>query len=147
MAAKAAEPERSRKAGSPPPPAHQFKPGQSGCPGGRPKASYDFSRSAREYTPDVLAMLVRSLDARDWRERHSAAGILLDRALGKAPLKIEGDAAALTVNLLHLIAARHIAEQMQQAYAAGRSMPPPDERRTIDFSNPNAMIDLPPALE
>jgi hypothetical protein len=83
---------------------------------------------------------------RDPKNKIEAAKVLLDRGFGKAPLVIEGDA-VLTVNLLHLVAARAIAEQMQAAFEAGQRPQPPDERRTIDFSNPNAMIDLPPALE
>ena len=47
-----------------------------------------------------------------------AAQALLDRGFGKAPMVIEG-AEQGTLTMLHLIAARQVAEQMQALLAAG----------------------------
>lgn len=43
-------------------------------------------------------MLLRSLQSRNWKERHSAVSSPMDRAFGKAPMTIPGtDAVSLTV--------------------------------------------------
>lgn len=80
------------------------------------------------------------------RERVAAAQVILERGFGKAPVVIEGGGDSLS--LLHLIAARSIAEGLEHALAAG--LPP-----TIDLNaapktgpvDPANLVDLPPALE
>lgn len=95
---------------------HLWKPGQSGNPKGRPKADFDLPAICREHTMSAVHALVQALG----REQHAvaAAQILLDRGYGRAPLVIEG-ADTGSLSMLHLIAARQIAEQMQALLAAG----------------------------
>lgn len=56
-------------------------------------------------------MFLRSLGSRDWRERHSAGTVLLDRALGKPTQPITGPDGG-SVTLLHLFAMREIGERV-----------------------------------
>ena len=69
---------------------------------------------------------------------------IFDRAAGKAPVKIEGDGESF--GLMHLIAARSVAEAMRRAMAAGRLPEPPDERNApvLDLTDPVAWQHLPP---
>lgn len=63
-----------------------FKKGQSGNPGGRPKAVKAVEETAREHTPlamDTLAEVCRNKKAPP-AARVSAASVLLDRGWGKA---------------------------------------------------------------
>jgi hypothetical protein len=87
-------------------------------------------------------MLVRSLSARDWRERHSAAALLLDRALGKAPLKLDGQD-VLSIGIMHLIAAREITAGLTGSGLAAANAEPP----VIDLTNAEVLARLGPALE
>jgi hypothetical protein len=121
-----------------------WKPGQSGNARGRPKIPFDLPAACREHAAAAVQVLVDALH--DPKNKIEAAKVLLDRGFGKAPVVIEGEAAA-TLSLMHLIAARHIAAELQEAFLAGRSMPPPDERQVIDFSNPTTLQHLEPALE
>jgi hypothetical protein len=56
-------------------------------------------------------MFLRSLKSANWRERHSAGTVLLDRALGKPTLPISGEDGA-PVTLLHLVAVREVGERI-----------------------------------
>lgn len=58
-----------------------FKKGQSGNPGGRPKAALDIQALARDHTALAIEALVLALS--DPRTRVAAASVLLDRAYGK----------------------------------------------------------------
>jgi hypothetical protein len=88
-------------------------------------------------------MLVRSISARDWRERHSAAQILLDRALGKPPQRIEGEG-VLTLSIMHLIAARAIGDGlMGSGITEANAEPPP----VLNLTNAEVLAKLGPALE
>lgn len=59
----------------------QFKPGQSGNPGGRPKG---IARKAREHGDKALEVLAAALEDPDSKVRITAAKELLDRGYGKA---------------------------------------------------------------
>lgn len=58
-----------------------FKKGQSGNPGGRPKAAYDVQALARQHTEAAIRTLVDALA--DPKTAVSAATALLDRGYGK----------------------------------------------------------------
>src|SRR6516162_1391079 len=80
-----------------------FRPGQSGNVSGRPRASFDFSAAAREHAPEVLSMFLTSIRSRNWRERHSAGVVLLDRAFGRPVQQLTGEDGQ-PVSFLHLFA-------------------------------------------
>lgn len=64
----------------------KFKPGQSGNPGGRPKAIAEVQKLARECTPEAfetLRTVMRNKKASD-AARVAAADKILDRGWGKA---------------------------------------------------------------
>jgi hypothetical protein len=63
-----------------------FRPGQSGNPGGRPRNwPTELREAARALTPKVLDMLAAALQDKDARVRLEAARIVLDRGWGKPP--------------------------------------------------------------
>jgi hypothetical protein len=76
---------------------HQFRPGFSANPGGRPKASAAVAKLIREKTQDCAELVDLVLNVArgledgmdDSKSRAWAIGWLSDRALGKAPLVIE----------------------------------------------------------
>lgn len=72
-----------------PPHGRRFVKGQSGNPGGRPKAALDVQELARAHTPDAINALVAALA--NPRERVSAAVALLDRGWGKPTQPLAGD--------------------------------------------------------
>ena len=62
----------------------QFAPGQSGNPGGRPKAEHRVAELARSYTVEAIETLVDLMRrGKDERVRGTAAQALLDRGWGK----------------------------------------------------------------
>ena len=68
-----------------------FKRGQSGNPGGRPKAIAELRDLAREHSPEAIETLVKAMRAAtDARVRVAAAVALLDRAWGKPALEVTG---------------------------------------------------------
>ncbi|MFB0490201.1 hypothetical protein ABIE45_002787 [Methylobacterium sp. OAE515] len=70
----------------------QFQPGQSGNPGGRPKASAKVRELAREYTEQALQVLVQiATEGESEAARVAAANAILDRAYGKPTQPIDGD--------------------------------------------------------
>ncbi len=65
-----------------------FVKGQSGNPGGRPKADGEIRELARESGPDAIAKLVEHMNGEDSRLSQSASIALLDRGFGKPPQAI-----------------------------------------------------------
>jgi hypothetical protein len=67
-----------------------WKPGESGNPGGRPKAIYDIMRLARTKAPEALQTLYEIMTdkgASD-RDRVAASIALLDRGCGRSPVPV-----------------------------------------------------------
>ena len=72
-----------------------FPIGQSGNPGGRPKAVQEVRELARAHCPDAIAELARlAVKAKSETARIAAIRELLDRGYGKAVQAIEGDSGA-----------------------------------------------------
>jgi hypothetical protein len=71
----------------------QFKPGQSGNPGGRPRRLIgDLAREARRFAPMALATLVKLCRrAKTESVRYRAAAELLDRGYGKPVQMIDAN--------------------------------------------------------
>lgn len=77
----------------------RFLPGQSGNPGGRPKAVREVEEMARQHTPAAVAALVRVMESDESpaAARVSAACALLDRGWGKPRQEVEHSGAIDTV--------------------------------------------------
>ncbi len=92
-------------------PGKPFEKGVSGNPGGRPKVVGRVRELARAHTEAAITVLVENMADADPRVRNIAAGMLLDRAWGKATTPIEVDLPveedAAPVSLLQL--AREVA--------------------------------------
>jgi hypothetical protein len=129
-------------------PSWQLKPGQSGNPGGRPKELLSAQKLARAYTTEAIEALVRGL--KDPKHYVAAATALLDCGWGK-PVQPVANEDNSPLTLLHLVAARGVAEAMQAKLDAGQTPPAPDEHgggtingtastvephRAIDWSKP-----------
>lgn len=67
-----------------------FKKGQSGNPGGRPKAIKDLQAVAREHSPKAFARVLSLIDSDDARVSLAAAQEVLNRAWGKPAQAITG---------------------------------------------------------
>ncbi|MBA9063122.1 hypothetical protein GGQ91_002510 [Methylobacterium fujisawaense] len=69
-----------------------FQPGQSGNPGGRPKASARVRDAAREHTEAAIQVLVDiAMSGESEAARVAAANAILDRGYGKPTQPIDGD--------------------------------------------------------
>ncbi|KQP50825.1 hypothetical protein ASG40_12935 [Methylobacterium sp. Leaf399] len=69
-----------------------FQPGQSGNPGGRPKASARVRDAAREHTEAALQVLIDiAVGGTSEAARVSAASAILDRGYGKPSQPVDGD--------------------------------------------------------
>lgn len=70
-----------------------FQPGQSGNPGGRPKAAARVRDAAREHTEAAIETLVSIMrdDGAASAARVSAASAILDRGYGKPSQPVDGD--------------------------------------------------------
>jgi hypothetical protein len=97
-----------------------FKKGRSGNPGGRPRDAFDFAAAARKYAPEYLQVLLRSLKSDNWRERHSALSLLMDRAFGKPTQQIASEDGS-PITLLHLCAVREVGERIIAELVARQS--------------------------
>jgi hypothetical protein len=82
-----------------------FVKGQSGNPGGRPKADVQVKDLAREHTVAAIKTLVSALKAKGERTRVAAAEALLDRGWGKAAQSVTVDG-----NITHELASLSDAE-------------------------------------
>jgi len=65
-------------------------PGQSGNPGGRPKADAELKEACRKHSPEVIEILLKYARGRDARAAVAACNTLLDRGYGKPAQAITG---------------------------------------------------------
>jgi hypothetical protein len=100
-----------------------WKPGQSGNPSGRPKATHNLLELTRTYTNAAVATLAEIMQDRSepGTTRIAAANALLDRAWGK-PLQTVSGPDGQSPLTMHLLAAQLIS---QQDIAASAAEPPP----------------------
>jgi hypothetical protein len=66
-----------------------FQPGQSGCPGGKPKAVKDVIEAARQHTSEAVERLARWMRSDDPRASVAACTALLDRGWGRPTQAVE----------------------------------------------------------
>ncbi|MBS1065918.1 hypothetical protein JK164_08090 [Gluconobacter kondonii] len=69
----------------------QFKKGQSGNPGGRPKSIKEVKEAAREHTLLAIERLAHWAASNEPAASVAASNALLDRGWGKAPMKFDDD--------------------------------------------------------
>ena len=97
----------------------------------------DLPALCREYTPEAVAKLVEIMRADDHGKALAAIQQLLDRGWGRPITPVVTDQPVESLSLLHLGAARRIAEVLQ-AEVEQRANESPGESgpKTIDFSVP-----------
>lgn len=87
----------------------QWKPGQSGNPGGRPKEVAEVREAARQHTPEAIRTLVTLMrKGKPDRARAAAAEALLDQAWGRPmqPQELSGPG-GVPLDLLRRMQAIH----------------------------------------
>ena len=116
---------------------HLWKPGQSGNPKGRPRTPHDLPALCREHTKEAVEKLVEIMRSDEHGKALNAVQQLLDRGWGRPITPIVDETEGTSLTLLHLIAARRVAETLQ-AVAEGKSVNESGEAKagTIDYSQP-----------
>jgi hypothetical protein len=104
----------------------------------------DIALLCREHAPEAIARLLDLLRSDDNRAVAWAIGTIFDRAFGKALIKLDGQD-ALTIGIMHLLAARQINDQIMggNGIAVANAEPPP----VLDLTNAEILERLGPALE
>jgi hypothetical protein len=111
-----------------------FSPGQSGNPGGRPKATLNVQELARAHTEDAIQTLVEAL--KDPKLKVQAATALLDRGWGKPVQAIEASAQE-DITVWHLIAATQFSERLASERSVIDGTATSDKPRfVVDWSKP-----------
>lgn len=113
-----------------------FLPGHSGNPKGRPRTPYDLPALCREYTPEAVAKLVEIMRADDHGKALAAIQQLLDRGWGRPITPVVTDTPTDSMSMLHLIAARRVAEALEHMAQTANNSAVPDSPQVIDYSVP-----------
>jgi hypothetical protein len=120
----------------------------SGNPGGRPKNGLDLSAMCRNLTPRAVERLREFIEHEDPRVALQAIKEILDRGFGRPVQPVQDDTESTSLSMLHLIAARAVAERLQSEWEAqgsqgaangqnGSSTPPGGATGVIiDYSEP-----------
>jgi len=84
----------------------RFQKGQSGNPGGRPKAESEVRELAQQHGPAAVNRLVALMNSRNERVAVAACQAVLDRGYGKAPqaMKVDGDLGIHGSGLIDILA-------------------------------------------
>jgi len=72
----------------------QFRPGQSGNPGGRPRTVHEVRELAQQHAPHAIARLAELMDSPDPRVAVAASSAMLDRAVGRPSQELTVNPAA-----------------------------------------------------
>lgn len=99
-----------------------FRPGESGNPGGRPRAEIEVRELARQHGPAIIRRLLRLSRSKNERVAVAACQVLLDRGYGRAPQSLE--LTAKEGESLQSVAATTLAISRDDAVAAYRAMLP-----------------------
>lgn len=114
----------------------RWKPGQSGNPLGRPPRHLDLAALAREHTVEAVEKLVEVMRGDDPSRALYAVQQLLDRGWGKPITPIVDETPTESLSLLHLIAARRVAEALEQVVQSANDSPDAKGPAVIDYSVP-----------
>lgn len=113
-----------------------WKPGQSGNPKGRPRSEHDLPALCRQHTKEAIERLVQIMRAEDDGRALMAVQQLLDRGWGKPITPIVDETPTESLSLLHLIAARRVAEALEHMAQTANNSAVPDSPQVIDYSVP-----------
>lgn len=109
----------------------------SGNPKGRPPAPFDLPAICRSHTKEAVEKLVEIMRGDDHGRALAAVQQLLDRGWGKPVTPIVDETPPESLSLLHLIAARRVAEALEHVVqSANDSAVPGSDPKVIDYSVP-----------
>ncbi len=108
-----------------------FKPGQTGNPGGRPRAATQMTWHARAYAEEAIRALVKTMRTETGAARIAAARELLDRAFGRVAQNVDFTVSK-KLNELNLDELAALEAQVVGLAAATASLEPPQQHQLFD---------------